>query len=438
MFLELTQHKGDKDVRLSAEKNLSPIILDVIAKLQPDSKAWVELAKVGSPLTNAGIQFKQYGYPKLRSFLCEFLDILEFRDEQEGCKPPVYYVRPIPASNSNPSRHGEKIPTNSSNLFVWASIPSKKIDELSRLALEERWYYGETMLEQSDNLPILKSYLRHTFRRLCFENKVLIKTDDRNIEYAAFNTGLVDKKYASIYALFKKNAKPPIENWNPYWYLWDFVVPGENNGKTLVSVFYPLPSRAEYFEKKIQNMVYTPSSPDSLNCDYEHIICEHPERFPVSFFKNNCEENFLTIDNISIDDIAQMPAESEKAKEYFKSLGCKIKNNLHVYNRLKDRIANAVDLAEKRAAWNYKTAIPMYYPNKNKCSLLLPLSLDNPDHVDLALVVEPLSSGAYQGQTVLPLSFAYSNSRLITRPDSDWLRTSAIVLNNSDKCDESD
>ena len=48
------------------------------------------------------------------------------------------------------------------------------------------------------------------------------------------------------------------------------------------------------------------------------------------------------------------------------------------------------------------------------------------DRVDLALVVERQPSGAYQGQTVLPLGMAYANSRLVARPDSDWLRTDVI------------
>jgi hypothetical protein len=60
-------------------------------------------------------------------------------------------------------------------------------------------------------------------------------------------------------------------------------------------------------------------------------------------------------------------------------------------------------------------------------SLLLPLALVDEDQIDLALVVERKQSGAYQGQTVLPLAMAYNNSRLVTRPDSDWLKTDIIA-----------
>lgn len=72
----------------------------------------------------------------------------------------------------------------------------------------------------------------------------------------------------------------------------------------------------------------------------------------------------------------------------------------------------------------------MYYPSNNKMSLLLPLSLVDDDIIDLALVTERTSSGNYLGHTILPLDWAYSNARLITRPDSDWLVADKIETVN--------
>lgn len=40
---------------------------------------------------------------------------------------------------------------------------------------------------------------------------------------------------------------------------------------------------------------------------------------------------------------------------------------------------------------------------------------------DVALVVSKQPSGNYQGETIFSLDMAYLDSRLITRPDSDWL-----------------
>ena len=95
-------------------------------------------------------------------------------------------------------------------------------------------------------------------------------------------------------------------------------------------------------------------------------------------------------------------------------------------NRIRNRIKDAIDLAVKRVSWNYKTAIPMFYPRGNAMSLLLPLCLSEENKTDVALVVQRTMSGNYQGQTILTLSQAYLDARLVCRPDSDWLRTDSI------------
>ena len=59
--------------------------------------------------------------------------------------------------------------------------------------------------------------------------------------------------------------------------------------------------------------------------------------------------------------------------------------------------------------------------SRYQMSLLLPLALVDDEKVDIALVVEKTESGNYLGHTILPLEWAYSNARLVCRPDSDWL-----------------
>ena len=90
------------------------------------------------------------------------------------------------------------------------------------------------------------------------------------------------------------------------------------------------------------------------------------------------------------------------------------------------RFKNALDIALSRVAWNYKTAIPVYYVTDHKLSLLLPLALEKKGVIDVALVCEHKldeASGVnnYVGRTIFTLQMAYNNARLITRPDSDWL-----------------
>ena len=54
----------------------------------------------------------------------------------------------------------------------------------------------------------------------------------------------------------------------------------------------------------------------------------------------------------------------------------------------------------------------------------------------MALVVQRMRSGNYQGQTILTLPQAYLDARLVCRPDSDWLRTDEIVSDGADDEEE--
>lgn len=443
---------------LSAEEKaeLSPKVCSAVRAAISNEEGWVNLAGIGEALKGNGIDVKLLGFQKILPFLEQFPELLELKHEPTASgKAWVAYAR----LRENERREGDgkaekaaakpyaprqgmseyrtpesKYPSNDSWLFHWSRIPNLKIKELAEKALAEKWYYGAANAADAENYPILKNYLAYTFKRLVFEDKILYgdvaDAAHAGEEYAAFNTGLVDQKYEYIYALFKKNTMSP----QPYWYLLDFVVAGEQSGKTLARLFYPLPKRADYFENQFRNMVYDTST--QLLCDYTHIIAERIGRFPLRFLQENCPPNMLDIDGIKLEEVYPRHAKDSERKRYFEQLGERIRNTPMVLNNLKNRLEAAIHLTLKRVEWNYKTAIPVYFPTRNLCSLLLPLCLSEEGQVDLALVVEPLQSGAYQGQTVLPLDLAYNNSRLLTRPDSDWLRPDSIQSNGSDDEEE--
>lgn len=93
---------------------------------------------------------------------------------------------------------------------------------------------------------------------------------------------------------------------------------------------------------------------------------------------------------------------------------------------LTTRFSNALDIALSRVAWNYKTAIPVYYVKDHKMQLLLPLALEHKGTIDVALVCnhkydKEKEVNNYEGRTIFTMEMAYNNARLITRPDSDWL-----------------
>lgn len=113
-------------------------------------------------------------------------------------------------------------------------------------------------------------------------------------------------------------------------------------------------------------------------------------------------------------------------RDYFTKLGEKVCDDEKVFDVFEYRLEKAVEMAKKRAKWNYKAAIPIYFPQENRGAMILPLALENDEKADLALVVERYESGSYQGHTVITLEAAYKNARLITRPDSDWLDTATL------------
>ena len=103
-----------------------------------------------------------------------------------------------------------------------------------------------------------------------------------------------------------------------------------------------------------------------------------------------------------------------------------LEDQTKLFNRLRHRIEDAIELARKQVRWNFKTAIPSYYPSGNSMSLMLPLSLEEDSRVDTVLVVELTASGNYQGQTILTMQQAYIDARLLCRPNSEWLTTAHL------------
>lgn len=147
--------------------------------------------------------------------------------------------------------------------------------------------------------------------------------------------------------------------------------------------------------------------------DWNHIVIENVDRLPHTFLEENAPKKFEVKET---DDMTFQDKE-----HYFEDLAAAIASDTKAYRNITNRFKDALDLALKRVEWNFKTAIPTYFPTNNKMSLLLPLSLSDDERVDVALVVEKTESGNYLGHTILPLEWAYSNARLVCRPDSDWL-----------------
>jgi len=410
--------------------NNSEIIQKIIQVLDKNKghDGWTDLAVVGKPLTDLGVNYKALGYMKLRELLEEYADNIEIKRDDTTHKVPVLYAKQKGTTQIASHVQKSQTTTNRSkttqipnNLMQWAWMGDFRqvITDLKNIALKERWYYK--VQNPAFPFPILSKYLTYTFFRLSKEQGKIKTTD----QYAAFNTGLVNNLYEPIYALFEKNKVQDKQEW----YFHEFCISGVGKGgKILASNFNPLPQRAHFFNNPAE-LIYDSNAPEP-QLNWNHIILDNVSRLPIEFLEENKPTSFLFRDTSGMNTV-------EKA-DYFSQLASAIENDSKKFRAIKNRFADSLSLALKRVQWNFKTAIPMYYPQNNKMSLLLPLSLLDDEVIDLALVTEKTQSGAYLGHTILPLDWAYSNARLVTRPDSDWLVAEKIETSSTIDIEENE
>ncbi len=333
-----------------------------------------------------------------------------------GANRQATYIDRVTQPTGTPQIHPA-----STRLFDWAYVGylPDTITQLKTLALDERWEFSNEAASSEYPFPILFSYFVQTFGRLVTEGKVEINPDH---SLAAFNTGLVDNRYEPIHALFERQYHPRVA-----WKLAGFSIAGEGRiGQDLVRHFNPLPRQAHYFDDPADLLYDVRAGKPEM--PWNHIVVERISRWPQEFIASHCPPRF-EIRNTA-------PMSPDERKSYFFSLGEAIRNHPPTYRDYNNRLKDALDLSIKRISWNFKTAIPQYYPRQKTLTLLLPLCLVSDDRVDLALAVEKTPSGNYLGHTVLTLDWAYKNARLICRPDSDWLVPDEIAEATLDEADE--
>lgn len=413
------------------------IILETIKHMQTSDfdesgGGWVNIAQLGTLLKKNNVDFTLLGYRRLKEFIKSFTPQLEVENFiPDGKRASVSYVRiadDITAgviTDNTFSNNGKKNTPNKNNaqvknttcaLFEWAYLKDfdKLLLKLSELALDEKWDFKITIGTRP--LSILRNFFIYTFERLQYENKIFISSSKK---FAVFNTGLVNKLYSPIFALFTKNSIPGKQPW----YFTDFAIEGEDRaGKTLVTEFRELPQSAEYFTN-ITDVYYDVKMGRPI-LDTTHILVERAERLPIQFLQSFGPSSFKFKDFSNLSD--------DEKVQYALELKNSLKTDIDALRRMQNRLDSAVNLAIKRVRWNYKSAIPMYYPRAQKMHLLLPLCLVDDQIVDTALVVSKENSGRYQGQTIYLLDWAYKCARLVCRPDSDWLTVESITTSQED------
>lgn len=298
--------------------------------------------------------------------------------------------------------------------FIYVKNFAQTLNDLADLALSgEEWDYGGE--QERGKKFILKQYLRFNFYKSWLDG--LLVTNDQGD--AVFNTGLVDGAYDPIYCYLKKNTRSD-DFYCRRWELDSFACWGKGqSGKALNVAFSARPAVPQYIDpNRIQDIYYNVTR--ELFCDYDHIVADNLSRIPLDFIADELAR---------YDEVTRAINAYQASHSYrdFEALRTLIVGTEHYLRRITEGLRQAVETAKKYCEWNYKTAIPIYYPRNNAVSLLLPLCLTN-DHnrADVALVVERLANGNYQGQTILTLQMAYLDARQICRPNSEWLTVEKI------------
>lgn len=356
------------------------------------------------------------------------------------------------------------------DLFQFAFVPDIRFEELANLALPESW-----TVVKDQPFGVLISYLKYTFLKARQTPETfLMKTGS----YAIFNTGLVNKNYDWIYAYFVPNQNQGKQEW----FLEGFCPIGDRGesglgkrvsdkvGKTLPKKVVWLGPGELYFdvEKPIRTdwthliqqriarlpkdvvlrFVDKDSTIGELYCQieegsayrerYYEEICRMVNALAGSgnlvFQRYRCKQSLSNWDIERLSRETDLPEELKKLLDDYLNTVKEIKDlyaevqaviNSPVCDdarfEIKKRLETAVELATRKIRWDYATAVPAYYPANNTFGFLLPLVLSGTTEVGAALVVSRTEGGAYQGQTILTPEMAYSNARLLRKPDAIWI-----------------
>lgn len=439
--------------KLTITKDLKKQIEKAIREIASNDEGWKPLSAVGSKVKKAdflamGLIGIRQGIERLFGDRYEFRfgdtakheDPVQIRDRkspneikrEQDIVSRATRSTAIPKGVATKPRQGSFI---GKEIDEFAFFPTKKdstnfgwdaaVNDLAiNIALDERWYYEE---KDKQVKPILKNYLSYTFARLQYEDEQERKaaaTESRmprlkiltNKKNAVWNTGLVDNIYDPIYAFFQKNdgRNPTITQ------PWVFVAFATANSyqQKIITDFPYKPERAQYFNDPRELFYDTTAHKPTL--DWQHFIKENVSRLPQGFIKRGAP----AIGFQFADDPATLP--KAQRDDYYARLSEAIYKDDDWLQFLTTKFRNALEVALSRVAWNYKTAIPVYYAKDHKMQLLLPLALEKKDTIDVALVCnhkynEEEGVNNYEGRTIFTLQMAYNNARLITRPDSDWL-----------------
>lgn len=397
------------------EAIVTEAIKTIIKEGKTVGEEWVSSVYLAPAIKKAGFDYKSVGFNKFKPFL-ESLSSIELKQVSKT----ELHIRIISNKIGIRPIHKTESLSPYERIVRYAFFPSKDketngftqmLQELEAKAKKENWEYG--------NQKILQNYLLFTFERIQYEDSRINSDKEQTkrklregIEYAIFNTGLVNGFFAPIYGLFRRN---PQKGKQP-WLFNGFHVESEraiSNAKKEEN-WEDLPKAARFYESPDDLIFDVESKIDAIN--WEHIIIDNVDRIPFKYI-----ERYKPLGL----DLEKEPTEP---MIYYENLRNAIRNDQFTYRKLVDLFRDAMERAVLHATWNFHYALPMYYPRYKRVSMLLPLILEDSRNsvVELALVLDRDNKHkTYTATTIMTLEQIYCNIRLISQPDEDtyWLQS---------------
>lgn len=283
-------------------------------------------------------------------------------------------------------------------LFDFAFVPNypQPLERLADMAQREPW---------GRNYRVLKSYFNHMFEQVHAEQRIVESKDGA---YCAFNTGLTNANYESIFAVFARNEREDAQDW----FFRGFGIPGlKGLGELLRDEFEGLPHRLQFGGGP--RSYFFPIDEGEPVCDWEAMCLDNLRRIPSGLLMD------------AVGGRLELPQtegmEREAMLEIWEQFRSDVAELPSILSKLTEPCEWAMEQTLDRCVVDYKTAVPQWNARQNEVQLLLPLALTNLREVDAAVAIRKSAEGQWEGVNILTLDMAYNNARLIARPEASWL-----------------
>ena len=283
---------------------------------------------------------------------------------------------------------------------------------LATAAAPEKWNYPGEGVGKANRYGALRDYLASTLARVRAMGALAVAADG---SLAAFDTGLATPMDEELYAVLSPTGT------DIPWRLDGFATAGSGElGARLSATLPQLPARASYLGS-IDDVAMRASA--MVIPDYHSLLSADLDRLPRGFLSqlvagSDAEPLLGSLGQ------AQAPADHART---VKALARAIADEPGRYRRACRALEDAIALSRARAQRSYRHVAPAYDAAHDRMLLLLPLALVDDAHVDCALALELMPSGAYQATSVVSPSRAYACARVVSAETPAWLAAADVL-----------